>query len=197
MSAGYISTFICTQCHKDFRRGTAALQYTQHFCSNVCRLAYKADFPARFWEKVSIGSFRDCWPWTGCLQGQGYGQINTKNKRLLAHRVSFEFVWGPLSAGLFALHRCDNPPCCNPWHLFQGNAKDNAQDMMQKGRRSYDSMPHGEKIHNAKFTIDDVLNIRFFYDVQKKSRREIAQQFNVTYQAIDHIVKRRLWKHVH
>lgn len=76
----------------------------------------------------------ECWPWTGAVTGKGYGKISLAYRHRNAHRVAFELWHGPIPDGLLVCHRCDNRPCCNPAHLFVGTAKDNAEDMMAKGR---------------------------------------------------------------
>ena len=78
----------------------------------------------------------DCWEFQGCRTDFGHGQISAdrKNIRLRAHRVAWEIWKGPIPEGLCVLHKCDNPPCCNPEHLFLGTKKDNTRDMISKGR---------------------------------------------------------------
>lgn len=99
-------------------------------------------FRQRFWAKVDTtpghGPRGDCWVWTASLNRPGgYGQIavckDGRSIPLKAHVVSYEMHKGPTN-GLFVLHRCDNPPCINPAHLFLGTAKDNSQDAKSKGR---------------------------------------------------------------
>lgn len=88
----------------------------------------------RFWSMVDKGD--DCWVWTGSVNKKGYGQIATKRgcRPLQAHRLSFEMHFGQVPDGLMVLHRCDNPPCVRPEHLFTGTAKENTEDMIRKGR---------------------------------------------------------------
>lgn len=91
----------------------------------------------RFSEKVSPEPNTGCWFWTGALNTQGYGVINKGGNSgvMYAHRFSLQMKLGrELADGECALHRCDTPSCVNPAHLFLGSLKDNAQDMLSKGR---------------------------------------------------------------
>src|SRR5665811_1223275 len=89
----------------------------------------------RFWLYVKRGGGPACWEWTGYKNGKGYGVINLQGQRVLAHRMAWELKNGPVPDGLFVLHRCDNPPCCNLKHLWLGTKADNNNDMTTKGRR--------------------------------------------------------------
>lgn len=105
----------------------------------------------RFWPRVNkagpihavLGT--PCWLWTGAPDNRGYGRLSTTlgGSVLKAHRLSWEIANGAIPEGLCVLHRCDNPPCVNPEHLFLGTRPDNARDMADKGR-------HGR--YNAKKT---------------------------------------------
>lgn len=90
----------------------------------------------RFWLKVQKGS--GCWLWTGGKHGRGYGGLHCGGKvfrkYLQAHRVSWELHHGPIPDGLWVLHKCDNPICVNPDHLFLGTRQDNMGDCAAKGR---------------------------------------------------------------
>jgi len=92
----------------------------------------------RLWPHVDrSGGAAACWPWLGETNQKGYGRI-TMNKtprvRLLAHRVAWEIANGPVPSGLWVLHHCDHPGCCNPRHLWLGTNRDNVLDMWRKGR---------------------------------------------------------------
>jgi hypothetical protein len=91
----------------------------------------------RFWDKVRKQDGDGCWEWTANTNNQGYGFIGSgppQRKPLLAHRVSFEIAFGPIATGMCVLHRCDNPLCVRPDHLFLGTLRDNTQDSIAKGR---------------------------------------------------------------
>ena len=81
-------------------------------------------------EKRSIPvPFSGCWLWTGCVDGKmGYGILELMERRLLAHRVSFEAFNGPIPESLHVLHKCDVPSCVNPNHLYAGTDQDNVND---------------------------------------------------------------------
>lgn len=91
----------------------------------------------RFWSKVERGpeGSEECWMWVGAtVHPMPYGRIQSAGRYLLAHRVSYEINVGPIPKGLCVLHRCDNPRCVRPDHLFLGTRSDNAADRHAKGR---------------------------------------------------------------
>lgn len=125
--------------------------------------------PDRFWEKVDKSGGPDaCWPWTGSTSFWGYGKLGSGGKHgrtLAAHRLSYEMATGEkLRAGDNVCHRCDNPPCVNPAHLFRGNQADNVRDCIAKGRVCRGSrgvhLLHGEKHPASKLTNAEAQEVR-------------------------------------
>ena len=99
-----------------------------------------------FWSKVDRSG--ECWIWTGDKMPRGYGRVRRRDRTYVgAHRVAWEIVKGPIPAGLHVCHRCDNPPCVRPDHLFVGTASDNARDRDAKGRNSYAAKTHCPRGH--------------------------------------------------
>jgi hypothetical protein len=107
------------------------------------------DDPARFWDSVDKSAGPDgCWPWQRGRNNKGYGRFlierDGTRQRPLAHRVAMRLHLGrELDRAEFVLHHCDNPPCCNPAHLFLGTQKDNMADMMAKGRHDHSGLELG------------------------------------------------------
>jgi len=95
----------------------------------------------RFWNRVDVREDKNsCWEWLGPKQfNRGRvrigSQVDDTRKLILPHRIAYELTYGPIPKGLFVCHHCDNPPCCNPIHLFLGTQRDNMQDAVRKGRK--------------------------------------------------------------
>jgi hypothetical protein len=116
----------------------------------------------RLLSRVDIDPETGCWLWTGYRMPDGYGQIARPQNggRERTHRYSWEIHNGPIPAGIHVLHRCDNPPCCNPAHLFLGTNVDNVADKVAKGRQSrLGTGRRGEAHASAKLTDEQVRHI--------------------------------------
>lgn len=137
-----------------------------------------------------------CWEWQGSLDGQGYGQITYRLRQrspCRCHRLMFELSTGQrLDSPRCVLHRCDNPKCCNPAHLFEGTKQDNTDDMHAKGRNR---QPRGEKNGNAKLT-GRIRAIRQEYATGQYSTRELGKRHGVSHTAIIRAVNITTWAHV-
>ena len=146
----------------------------------------------RFWERVDIRGPNDCWFWTKALC-HGYGSVRFERRICRAHRVAYELTFGKIPGGLYCCHRCDNPICCNPDHLFVGTQKDNIQDCSRKGRKhafkGIDSPSH-------KLTEEDVLMIRSKYALGKNTQRDLANEFNINQRTVGRIINGERWGHI-
>src|ERR1043166_7633701 len=101
----------------------------------------------RVWPRIVIDG-NGCWIWQGAKTTLGYGQVCINYKLIYAHRLVWELTVGPIPKGMNVLHRCDNPPCVNPLHLFLGTQMDNVLDCRKKGRNpSYVINSHCRKGH--------------------------------------------------
>ncbi len=122
----------------------------------------------RFWNKTE--RTLQCWNWLGATNGK-YGVFWFNGKNIGAHRMSYLLCVGPISNGLFVCHKCDNPICVNPNHLFLGTRQDNSDDMVRKGRSSR----HG----NIKHPSTTIKYIRELYNTGKYMQKDLSEQFNI------------------
>lgn len=110
-----------------------------------------------------------------------------------AHRVSWMLANGPIPAGMVVCHRCDNPPCVNPDHLFLGTQIDNMRDRSKKGRGNHRK---GSRHGRAKLTEQDVRVIRSRYATGDWKQSDLAAEYGVSQPLIGHIVRRVTWRHI-
>lgn len=135
-----------------------------------------------------------CWPWVGPRNAKNYGVCClTHRNNLLAHRVAFAIATGQTLTRRLVCHSCDNPPCCNPAHLWLGNHQTNADDMVSKGRAP---RPLGERHHSAKLTPAKVRTIRARYAAGGISTPKLGREYGVSHQVIHRIISRKIWKHI-
>lgn len=131
-----------------------------------------------------------CWEWTGYRQkGRGYGFLSFNGEKFRAHRVSWELHNGPIPDGLHILHRCDNPPCVNPEHLFLGTHVDNMTDMVAKGRARGVPGHH----HGARFPIEVVREVRVLAAVGGLTQSQIGRRFGVSQMQVCNIIRGVCW----
>jgi HNH endonuclease len=159
-----------------------------------------------FWSRVFVTESPDaCWIWDGTTTQHGYGKIRTgRGTTTGAHRFAWESKHGPIPHGLRVLHRCDNPICVNPDHLFLGTQRDNIHDMIEKRRHLHGDahraavslrLPRGSHVHGAKLTEDGVRAMRARY-AQGESMRQLAAAFGIRKGTVWQVVTGKSWKHV-
>jgi hypothetical protein len=132
-----------------------------------------------------------CWLWMNFLDKDGYGFIRDNGTRKRAHRFSYETYKGEIPKDNVVCHRCDNPSCVNPGHLFAGTKKDNTQDMLRKNRQGTFRLK-GEENPKAKLKSSDILNII----KSTESYSKLARLYNVGKSTIARIKKRQTWAHI-
>lgn len=136
----------------------------------------------RFWSFVATGGADDCWLWQGRLDPKGYGRIGFRAKaNQRAHRVMWQLTYGPVPAGQVICHRCDNPACVNPAHLFLGTQRENIADRDAKGRTA--PLPSRRKL-----TDQDVRNMRNAWWSGEVTQQELADRFGVSRGNVSKIV---------
>lgn len=147
----------------------------------------------RFWEKVQIQQDHECWEWLAGKQSDGYGAFRFAGTMQLAHRVAYKLAKGAFDETLHVLHRCDNPGCVNPAHLFLGTNQDNVDDKVAKNRQQkLKGVEHGR----AKLTEQQVVEIRARYAAGNISQAALGREYGVHHAQIHYIVKNKLWKHL-
>jgi hypothetical protein len=143
----------------------------------------------RYWSHVKRSP--GCWTWIGTRDNHGYGVVYFDGRLQKAHRVAWQLAHGTITPGASVCHRCDNPPCVNPTHLFLGTQADNMADMARKGRGvGGPGAKRGEAHHMAKLSDVDVQTIR---DLQESgwTQRSIAEKFSVSQGNISMILSGR------
>lgn len=159
--------------------------------------------PEQFWAQVEKTD--GCWLWTGGRFPTGYGRVNFAAQLWYTHRLAYTLTHGPIPAGMFVCHHCDNPPCARPDHLFLGTAADNVRDRDAKGRSRggalghrgpYPNTPHGEQCPQARLTAVQVTSIRQRYAAGGLTHKALAHEFGVGETTIYSLLKGKSWRYV-
>jgi hypothetical protein len=144
----------------------------------------------RFWSKISIvHDPNSCWEWcAGLTDGYGRFYVNADNQSARATHVLWFILYGEWPTK-WILHKCDNPKCVRPSHLFEGTAKENAADCISKGRFSYSD-------GHPKLTPANVREIRELYTQGNLSQYDLAPLYGVSRSAIKHVLSGKTWRTV-
>lgn len=168
-------------------------------------LGFPEDVVHRFQRNIKVSLITGCWEWIGGKTESGYGSIGASHKvrngkKTNAHQMSWLLYFGEIPEGMGVLHTCDNPPCCNPEHLFLGTNADNVKDKMKKGRHKSGGFLFGEfhPLHGVnhpsnKLSEDDVLEIVRLNKTEKYTNIELANMYGVSKGAISGIICGRTW----
>jgi len=157
----------------------------------------------RFFEKVNKTTH--CWIWTGLTNKKGYGRFGVSRDRgmVLSHRFAWELLQGSIPDGMCVLHKCDNPPCVCPEHLFLGTRIDNNKDMEKKGRANYIAWKFMKPEHRARgeriaktMTEESVRCLRREYAGGGTSFVKLGKKFGIGKTTVENIVRRKKWAHV-
>lgn len=148
-----------------------------------------------FWSKVV--KTEECWVWNGS-KTRKYGQlalvIKGERRSVRAHRLSWFLHFGEIPDGMVVCHRCDNPECVNPSHLFIGTQLENINDRHNKGRTV--GPKRGELNHSSKLTQKDVNEIRAHKKAGKYTYQQLADIYGISRRLAIKIVKNQAWKEV-
>ena len=187
---------VCKYCNKEFM----ALQKEVNrgggvYCNQSCVTAHKNKKKAKdtieIFQSNIIVTDKGCWEYQ--VKGNSfYGKMTINGKDVRAHRFIYEYTYGVIPESMLVCHKCDNPPCCNPDHLFLGTSKDNTQDMLKKSRGN---PPRGNKQPHAKLNEDKVKIIKKRL-LNGGKIQEIANDFNVGRAAISQIKRNKNWSWV-
>jgi hypothetical protein len=159
---------------------------------------------ARFWKSINKKGINECWEWQACRLPGGYGRYLWDGKTQYTHIISLEIKLGR-KVKLNALHTCDNPPCCNPNHLYEGTMADNARDRDERGRAGWQKDYEGFKrkiLYNRKgkrtssnLTDTEAKEIRMRY-LNGESSLELAKEFSIGRSAVHRIGRYETFKDI-
>lgn len=148
--------------------------------------------PASFWNQARRAT-NGCLEWTGCSHKDGYGQLVYHRQYWLAHRLAWTLHYGEIPAGMCVCHRCDNPCCVDPEHLFIGSHSANMADMKHKGRRK--NVNTGTENGRAIISQSIADEIRDKYVRGSIKQVDLAHEYGVSQPLISRIIRNKHWIH--
>jgi len=150
----------------------------------------RPDSVVLFWSHVR----KDCWCYTATRSHAGHGHLkrhaNGHYKHFQAHAYSWIIHFGEIPDGLCVLHKCDNPCCVNPEHLYLGTRRQNNEEASRKGRTA-----KGETHYAAKLSNDTVIEMRRLYS-DGHTQKALAQKYGIGQGLVSRVVRRKSWEHV-
>lgn len=143
-----------------------------------------------FWTCCEIGP-DGCLEWLGRKDKNGYGKLRHQKTSWLAHRLAWHLANGPIPKGIFVCHKCDNPSCIAPSHLFLGTQADNMLDMKNKGRRK--GINSGERNGRAKISRQTADRIRHSYFLGGVTQKQLSEDHGVSQSTVSLILRNEIW----
>lgn len=181
----------CPSCGIDMTLSQSQYKLSPNKCCSIdCRKKMVSEEDRFWWYAVKKDG---CWEWTGETNPRGYGRLKVDGyRRVQAHRFSYEIHKGAIPEGMLVLHKCDNPPCTNPDHLFLGTTQDNTDDMIRKGRKI---VIRGNNLPQAKINDESVRDIRSRCS-KGESQKSVALHYGLSQSSVSLIVNRINWSHI-
>lgn len=188
--------------------------------TKLITLTFPPQAIVNFNQRICKGSPDDCWIWIGDTGSNKYGYFSLQGRRYLAHRIAYFFEHPSDSQNLLVCHKCDNPSCCNPNHLFLGTDLDNNRDMVSKGRncsaerfsailkeRAARGDRNGSRTHPekrlrgenhpaSKLLPNQIKEIRRCYSNKEATMQSIADRYHLGLGTVSRIIHRLTWSHI-
>jgi hypothetical protein len=187
-------TLTCPECGAAYSVNGECMANRRKYCSYRCArkaVSRRRDYAAAFWQRMRKNG--SCLEWTGATEFGGYGHAAYKGKIQKTSRIAYQLIHGPIPVGMCVLHRCDNPLCCNPEHLFLGTIADNNRDKEMKNRGNH---AKGTRHARAKLTEGLVLELRQRYSGGESSYKKLAEEYDVHPATIREAVLGLTWRHI-
>jgi hypothetical protein len=175
-------------------RGLCSKHYSRFKSHGDTEIVKVTHFKGSLKDRIIFWSKKDdktgCWNWQGARNSDGYGNTTIDNKSVGAHRAAYMAFKGEIPKGMSICHKCDNPACCNPDHLFLGTHTDNIRDMHVKGRAN---ICHGEKCGQSKISRKDAVSIYVsqFLGIPTK---ELSKKYGIVRDYVRYIQRKKSWK---